>query len=252
MGVFKVMWLAIKDLFDEFMSLIIINILWLLINAPLIAGSVALLAIGQPLLAIIIAILAVFVFGPANTGLFLVAERVTSGRVFEWRLFFDGFRTYLKSSWILYGIWAIGFVILFSNFNYYASIPSTFGAFLFTLMLYFVLVWLALLIYIGPLLVIQEDKSIKIIYRNAFLLVFGRPIFTAITVIFMGLIWAVSIFMPLLPFLITFSFLAVWGFRATRQLVDEAEARRLEKENQGQTDSEESPKGRGGQVRPRD
>ena len=35
MGTFRVLWPSIKDTFDEIFSLVVINLLWVLINAPL-------------------------------------------------------------------------------------------------------------------------------------------------------------------------------------------------------------------------
>jgi hypothetical protein len=55
--------------------------------------------------------------------------------------------------------------------------------------------------------------------------------------------------------LLTFSFLAIWSFRATSTLVADAEARRAAQEERAAaavSNSLNTDKGRGGQVRPRD
>jgi hypothetical protein len=53
-----------------------------------------------------------------------------------------------------------------------------------------------------------------------------------------------------LPILITFSFLALWGFRATLTLIAEEEARRTTATEKALAQS--GDKGRSGQVRPRE
>jgi fatty acid desaturase len=81
---------------------------------------------------------------------------------------------------------------------------------------------------------------------------FGRPLFTLGTLILMAIILATSIWLVILLFMVTFSFLALWGFRATLTLIAEAEARRNQSaEKASQTDASPA-KGRGGQVRPRE
>jgi hypothetical protein len=105
-------------------------------------------------------------------------------------------------------------------------------------------------------MILQTDKRVRVIARNAIVMVLGRPIFTLVTLILMVLLGAVlGTFVPLLPLLLTFAFLAIWSFRATNTLIAEAEARRAAQEEQA-TAAAGNPvsteKGRGGQVRPRD
>ena len=254
MGIFRVLWISIKDIFDELFSLVLVNVIWVLISAPLVVIAVLLLGTGSTALGSIVALLAVLPMAPANAGLYTVAQRVTEGRVFEWRLFFQGFRENLLLSWQVYGLWTLGLILIVSNLGFYNTMSSTLGSLLLVLFLYLLLVWFALLIYIGPLMLLQTDKRLRTIARNAFLMVFGRPIFTIVTLALMGVIAALSFFVPILPLLLTFAFLAIWSFRATTTLVAEAEARRLarlEKDDPA-SGNPNTDKGRGGQIRPRE
>jgi hypothetical protein len=69
-------------------------------------------------------------------------------------------------------------------------------------------------------------------------------------------IFVVSWFVLILPFLVTFAFLAVWSFRATKMLIADAEARRAALEEKAAAAAAgarpANEKGRGGQIRPRD
>jgi hypothetical protein len=255
MGTFRVFWLSIKDTFDEMFSLVVVNLLWVLINAPLIGLAAILIIEGATVLGIVVLLLAVLLMAPANAGLYTVAQRVTEGRVVSWRLFFQGFREHLMLSWRVYGVWTLGLVLILSNMSFYAGMGSSLGSFLLILFLYILLVWVGLLIYIGPLMLLQSDKRIRVIARNAVFMVFGRPIFTLITLVLMALLGVVlGVVVPLLPLLLTFIFLAIWSFRATTTLIAEAEARRAARQEQAAeaANRANTDKGRSGQIRPRD
>jgi uncharacterized membrane protein YesL len=255
MSVFRILWLSIKDIFDELFSLVLINLLWVLISAPLVLLAVVLLSAGSTTLSAVVMLLAVLPMAPSNAGLYTVAQRVTEGRVISWRLFFEGFREYLLLSWQLYGLWMIGLLIIVTNLGFYSRMNSSIGSVLLVLFLYFLLVWFGLLIYIGPLMLLQTDKRIRVIARNAFLMVFGRPFFTLITLILMGLLGVVlGVIVPFLPLLLSFALLAIWSFRVTTTLVADAEARRLARQEQAAATNTRpnTDKGRSGQIKPRD
>jgi uncharacterized membrane protein YesL len=256
MTIFRVLWLSLKDVFDELFTLMAVNLLWVVLSAPLIVVAVLLFSAGSVALAIIATLLAVLPLGPSNAGLYTVAQRVSEGRVIEWRLFFEGFRQYLRLSWQVYGLWAVGLILIVGNLGFYSGIGAGLGAVVPILLLYLLLVWFGLLIYIGPLMVLQTDKRLRVIARNAFLMVFGRPIFTLVTLVLMALLGVVlSTFLPILPLLLTFAFLAIWSFRATTALVADAEARRAAQDERAAasvSNPTSTEKGRGGQVRPRD
>jgi len=255
MASFRVLWLSIKDMFDELFALIAVNLLWVLISAPLLLLSVYLFGVGSTIPAIVVALLAVLPLAPSTAGLYTVAQRASEGRVISWRLFFEGFREHLTLSWRVFGLWALGLLLIVSNLSFYNQMRSNVGSILFILFLYLLLIWCGLLIYIGPLMLLQTDKRIRVIARNAFLMVFGRPIFTLITLLLMALLGVVlGTVLPILPLLLTFSFLTIWSFRATSTLIADAEARRAARQEQASADANRAntDKGRGGQVRPRD
>lgn len=252
MNIFRTFWLSVKDLLDELFVLAIVNLLWVLINAPLVVIAGALLNGGAFAPGIVVALLCLLPMAPTTAGLYTVAQRVTEGRAISWRLFFQGLREHTTLSWRIYGPWALGLLLILVNLQFYGQMGSNVGAFLYILFLYFLLVWFALLIYIGPLMLLQSDKRIRVVARNAFLMALGRPIFTLVTLVMMGAIVLLSIWLLILPLALTFSFLALWSFRATTTLVAEAEARRAAREKKTTAQSTSTEKGRGGQIRPRD
>lgn len=257
MGAFRVFWQSGKDLFDELFKLMFVNLLWLLISAPLLLVALALFLNDSPILAGVAALLAVLPMAPASTGLTLIAERVSEGRTFEWRMFFDGFGAPRVLAWQIYGLWMLGLILILVNLGFYGGVASPLGAFVTVLFLYVLLIWFGMLIYLGPLAVIQADRRIRTIWRNAAVLALGRPVFTLVTALLMTLVAVLSSFVPLLPLLLTFSFFAVWSFRATITSIAASEERRRAREEQHTPEETTGApanreKGRSGQIRPRD
>lgn len=248
MNIFRTFWRAVRELFDEMFILFITNLLWGLINLPLIFCVVLVVLSASPVMLVVALVVALISFGPSNAGLFTIAQRVTEGRTSSWRDFIAGMRSYARLSWKIYGLWVVGLGLILFNLQFYNMNGSQIAALLSVLFLYLLLVWCALLIYLGPLMLLQEDKRVRTIARNAALMVFGRPVFTLGTLVLMIIIAVTSIWIPILAFAISFAFLGLWGFRATLTLVAEAEAR----QERLAAGNAPAAKGRGGQVRPRE
>lgn len=250
MNIFRAFWKALRELFEEMFILVITNLLWLLINLPLALVLFVVWSAGPLLAALGVLVLGALSFGPANAGLYTIAERVTDGRTSSWRNFFEGMREHAVLSWKLYGLWLLGLALIIFNLQFYNLSGSQIASFISVVFIYLLIVWCGLLIYIGPLMVLQSDKRIRTIARNAALMTFGRPLFTLGTLLLMAIILVSSIWLTFLLFVGTVAFLALWGFRATLTLIAEAEARRAQKD--AQAAEGDAPKGRGGQVRPRE
>jgi uncharacterized membrane protein YesL len=251
MNIFRTLWKSLKDLFEDLFKLALVNILWILINAPL--AAVGFFALNNSIALYAVMLLSVLTLGPTNAGLYAIAERVTDGRTSSWRDFFAGMRENPALSWKVYGLWMLGLVIILVNLQFYSLNGTTIASILYVLFLYFTVVWFGFLIYIGPLMRLQTDKRIRTIARNAALMTFGRPLFTLITLALMIAIAVGSILLPILFVLATAAFLAIWGFRAALTLIQEAEERRIAAaEKAGNVNTAPADKGRGGQIRPRE
>jgi uncharacterized membrane protein YesL len=248
-----VFWRAGRDVFDDLFVLIGANLLWVLIAGPLLIVTAILAFSATPIYAAITAMLSVLLLGPASAGLLTMAQRIVEGRVAPISLFFEGFRQHYRISWIVYGLWMLGLVTLIFNLIFYAQLSGFFGSFLTILFTYFVVAWFTLLIYLGPLMLLQEEQRLRLIWRNAFVMAFGRPIFTLLTAIIMALVIALSAFVVILPVLLTIALLIVWSMRATVAIIANDEERRAAREQQADgTPVPIAERGRGGQIRPRD
>lgn len=244
---FRVLWLALKDTFDELGTLVAANLLWLLISAPLILLGMYNVLQANLLPGVLVLLLAALPAAPATAGLYSVAERIADGRTASVRHFFEGLRAYATLSWKVYGLWTFGLIVIITNLFFYPSMGSV-GLILMALFLNLLVIWCGLLIYIGPLMLLQQDKRIRLIARNALLMTLGRPVFSLVTLALMAAVLVLSTVLWIALPLLTFALLALWGFRATLKLVQDAQERQAAGEA-AQTETAE--KGRGGQIRPR-
>jgi uncharacterized membrane protein YesL len=252
---FLIFWRAGRDTFDELFLMIGLNLLFVLLVGPLTAIAVVMVLNGAALIAAPIVLVNALLLGPASAGLLNVAERIVQGRVASFQLFFQGMRQYRVLSWQVYGIWTAGLITLLFNLYFYTQLQGFLGIFLTVLLAYLTYAWCTLLIYLGPLMLLQETKSLRLLFRNALIMVFGRPIFTIVTSITMGILLTISVWFGILALILTFAFFALWGMRATRAIIADAEKRRQEREG-GSTPAtgEQVPltdRGRGGQIRSR-
>jgi uncharacterized membrane protein YesL len=244
---------ALRDLFDDFMLLIVCNLVWALLSLPLWIFALAMLGAGLPLMAALAALLGVLPAGPATAALFHVAFRVVDGRASKFSDFVDGMRQNVRVGIIITAIAVAGLVLIVVNLGFYIGVSNIFGGLMLGLWLYLLISWLGVLLYAYPLIFFQERPELRLIARNAFLMALGRPIFTFVTLLLMGVLLLLSSYLIVPIVLFTIALFAVWSTRATKTLIDDARRRREEAEAgaaaKGAPVAEE--RGRKGQVRPK-
>lgn len=258
MNPFRVFWRSARDTFDELLVLALLGIVWLVAVVPLPALAAGFALGGAPYGAIALLLLTALPLGAVSSGLTAVAQRIHEGRTVSWSDFVAGVRRYYRFGWLVYGAWLAGLAVIIVNIWFYAQMQAPLGGYLVILFAYLLVAWVGLLIYLGPLMILQQRPGVRLVFRNALVLSFGRPFFTIVTQVLMSIIVMLSLWPPLLLLLlITPPLLAVWGFRATVTLIAEAEARReaaAEEERAAATPANPTAteKGRGGQIRPRE
>ncbi|MCG8350940.1 MAG: hypothetical protein MI924_24475 [Chloroflexales bacterium] len=248
---FRALWQALKDVFDDFLLLVTCNLIWFVISMPLlIATYFALLEFGiWP--ALLVELLAVAPLAPATVGLYVIAHRVSEGRVSKVRDFFAGMRRYAIPAWRTMGAWTVGLVLIQMNLAFYTNMGNFFGAVLYGLWFYLLFVWFGILIYLSPLILLQTSPDLKTIARNSFMMALGRPIFTLITLVLMAIVIVLTSFVPILLSLGVVALLVQWSMRATLELIKESEERRAAAEAAKAAANPLEEKGRRGQVRPK-
>ncbi|NTU83030.1 MAG: hypothetical protein HGA45_27290, partial [Chloroflexales bacterium] len=217
---------ALRDLFDDFLLLVVCNIIWSLMCLPIWMFALFLIGAGAWPLAITVALVGVLPAGPATAGLFYVAYRVVDGRASKVADFFAGLRQYARPGWAIIGVATASFLLIGYNLGFYLTVTNLFGAIMLGLWLYGLLFWLGLLLYAPALVFLQEQPDLRMVARNAFLMALGRPIFTFVSLVLAVALLVLSLYLVVPPFLITAALFALWSVHATRQLIEDARRRR--------------------------
>lgn len=242
---------ALRDLFDDFLLLILCNLTWAVLSVPLWGLAIGVAGAGEPILASIIAMVGVLPGGPATGALYAIAFQITDGRAAKFGDYLAALRQHFRTGLLLSAISVAGFVTILLNLGFYLSVSNLFGGVMLGLWLYLLIFWCGLSLYAFPLAFLQERPDLRTIARNAVLMTIGRPVFTALTLLLMAVIIVISFIIVAPIALFTTALLAVWATRATRKLIDDARRRREEAELKAASVVPADEKGRRGQVRPK-
>jgi len=182
---------TLSDLWDELYLLVVVNVLWIALNVLLVTGP------------------------PATAGLFVLTHRLARGEAVGLRDFFEGFRRYFWRSWLWATVAGAGFFILggdvvlmggLSSADYVVVIQGFFLIMLF--------LWAFVLLYAFPLILEQEQPSLRLALRNALVMFASNPGFS-ITLFALALLVALLSTLFVAPWgIITVAFLALLGNHA--------------------------------------
>ena len=212
---FRAIGRSFRDWWDEMFLMVGINLVWALLALPVVT------------------------LFPATMGAMSVASEKARGRRVEFELFWRGFRRYFGKSWALGAINSVVTILIVVNIVFYLQQPS--WLFYVTIIwLYVLLIWLGVIVYVFPLAIEQEDKGVKLIYRNAALLALGRPVFTLLVAIIQVLLLALSIVLSPLLLLVYIPLSSLISNHALLISLEEVEQRRLQMAASRTDDSEES------------
>ncbi len=186
---------SLRDFYDDGALLIAVNVLWVGLSLPLIT------------------------LPPATGGLYYVTNRIAHGYAAQVRTFFEGFRQYFIKSWQLALANLLVLAVTWVNLVFYGQLNNLWIRLLRILLLYILAFWLAMQIYTFPLLLEQEHKRLKLVLRNAALLVLADPVFTVILAVLLLAAIALSAALTLPLILVTSSFVSLVANRAVLTLL---------------------------------
>ncbi|MCA0453719.1 MAG: YesL family protein [Chloroflexi bacterium] len=158
------------DAYVALIPMIILNVLWFIVSLPLVTAF------------------------PATGGLFYATNRLAHGKSANWRTFFEGFRIHFWRSW------AVGLVNLFLalvfavNFIFYSWNNEQWVLFARGVVIVVALVWLALQVYLFPLLMEQEEPRLRLALRNSSVIMLKRPLLTLGATLLIALVGILSTF----------------------------------------------------------
>lgn len=205
-----VVWHSLKDLWDEFILLIILNVIWAL--SALLAGAPILLwGTARPTLALVLAFV-LFGLCPIISGaLCFVTNQVAHGVAIGWGTFTNGLRRYWVKSLVvaLINLLVVGLLLL--NIQFYTVVmEGGWTRFAVAAWILVTLYWLIAQIYWFPFILELESEKVFTALRHALMMVIISPGFSLVmatllavlTVLCLGLTIPVPLFMASLLLLI--------------------------------------------------
>lgn len=182
---------TLSDLWDEMYVLVVVNVLWVTLNVLVITGP------------------------PATAGLFVLTHRLACGEGASLRGFFEGFRRYFWQSWLWAIVAGAGFFILGGDVVLIGGLSSAdYVIFIQGFFLMLLFLWAFVLLYAFPLILEQDQPSLRLALRNA-LVMFARNQSFSITLFGLALLVALLSTLLVAPWgIITVVFLALLGNHA--------------------------------------
>lgn len=189
---FRVLWLSIKDYYEEMFTLAGASLVWMLLAIPLIT------------------------LPPATAGILYLTNQVAHHKSIEFGMFFQGFKKFFLKSWLLVLINVAVGIIFYTNLRFYAQYDAQWSVIVRGLFVGLFALWCLIQIYVLPMLFEQEQPKLLLALRNAAFLTFATPI----TSLFLGiLIVVVAILSSVLVILLPFAMMGVIGLMANHAVL---------------------------------
>jgi hypothetical protein len=213
---FRITWQSLKDLWDEFVLLIMLNVVWslsiLLMIAPLLlwGGSNLILALA----------LSFLLFWPLpiiSGALCFVTNQIAHDRAVGWGTFATGLRRYWAKSLVVAVTNLVVIALIFSNIQFYGLIlQGMWTNFALSIWVLIGLYWLITQIYWFPMILELESEKVLEALRNALALVIVSPAFSIAAAIILAALAVLCIVLTVpLPLFMT-ALLLLISNRATR------------------------------------
>jgi hypothetical protein len=179
---------AFVQTFGYFLPLMAATLITVLLSLPLVViGVVGGLAAHSHILALLVTILlAVILPNPASAGIQFLAAELIRGEFITLGDLWTGLRRFARPALLIWLLSAFASAVIIANVAVYTHLGGVFGVLRFV-WFYILGFWLAMHVYIYPLLMQQESLHPFAVYRDAYVLAAARPA-TAVTLLFVWLL----------------------------------------------------------------
>ena len=221
---------ALVGLYDETFLLLKANLVWfavsvilglpvlLVITAATASRGAEAQATGLLTSLLLTGLLLVLVPNPASLGIYSLAARMQRKESPPWREFWDAARLNLRLGLGLYVVGMAGLCVLAVAASFYLGSGQPVLQALSLLYAYLALFWLALQLYLGPLVAYLGERRPFALYRRAALLVLGHPMYVLFFLLTVALLMLLCVFLvPVHPGL-AMAFVALTGTRGLAEL----------------------------------
>jgi hypothetical protein len=239
----NVTWFALRATYGELFPLTGMGFIWFLAAVGLPLGVAGLTAQTLPWQAsMALTALSLILAPPVTAALYHVAWYLAHERRIEFVYFWHGFKEYFGWSWKVSGVMlVVGAILVADVLFFYRPEGGTFALVGLIIMLWVLAFWLAIQVYLFPLMIALEEKKLGRIFKNSAQLVIVFPLFcllivliallsTALSVVLILLL--VSIWMPFIAILFSRAFVSSWDeavrIQQRHQVADEQEPEQVE------------------------
>lgn len=178
MNVLGITWQSAKDFWEDFVFLLLMNVIWSL-SVVLAVAPLLLLANTNPVLGLGLS-LVLFVPVPiVSGGLCFVTNQISREKTVGWEAFFVGLRRYWAKSLVVALLNVIALILLVVNVQFYAAIVQ--GGWTLVVQIIFVVLgvyWLLVQIYWFPMILELESEKVFQALRNSLAMVLISPLFS--------------------------------------------------------------------------
>jgi uncharacterized membrane protein YesL len=212
MNPFAILWRSVVEVYDNLFPLVGMNLLWLVLSIPLVlvvTGILLLFRLDNTIAFPIAILFAILAPNPGSIGIHNYANRLVHDELLDFGLFWSGLRQYWRKSLVLALLAVVGAAILGVNIYFYVNSESQILRIFAILWLYAIVLWAMMCLYMSPLLLEQENKSIVLIVKNSFLLCLDNLIPSIVILIILVAVSLLSIVIALLVALVTGSLAAM-------------------------------------------
>lgn len=196
---------SLRDFWDEFVMLVVLNILWAVAVALPVLALLVLSGLDQ-IWALVVSLL-LFVPLPIVSGaLCFVTNQISRGKAASWGTFGKGIRRYWAKSLVVAVINLVVLVLLLTNLQFYGLMEGAWTNFAVSIWLVLGLYWLLVQVFWFPMILELENEKIFLALRNALAMVLVTPGFSitlGIALLVLGLL-GVALTVPVILFMASF------------------------------------------------
>lgn len=219
-----VMWFSIRAIYDDLFVLAGIGGLWLALSLFVPAGVFWLTQfLPSSMMTNLLELGSFILVPPCTAAVYNVTSRIAREKQIEFMYFWQGFKAHWKTSYKITGVLGLsGSVIVLSALFYFNNSQNKVFLIAGILVLWFLVYWLCVQIYVWPLIILQQEKRVTVMIKNASSLMLAFPFFTLLIAIVIILVTVLSIALPfLLLFWMPFvSILSCRAFESSLQQID--------------------------------
>jgi uncharacterized membrane protein YesL len=197
---FQTLWQAVRDLYEELLLFAGVSALWWLSALLIVPGP------------------------PVAAGLYYLAARVVGEQRVDFGFFWEKTKQSFRKSWPVAGINLLTLVLILVNITFYSGLSNLlrYATIIWT---YLLLMWLAMQIYLFPMLYRMDEPRLGPMLRNALMLALARPGYTFLLLILLGLATVLSVMLPLLLIFVWPALFALVGTRAAVTVITDVAER---------------------------